>query len=261
VVPNKFPALAIGGDIELRSEGLYELMNGLGTHEVIIETPDHETHMATLSENQFGDILRVYRERMVELGKDGRFRYILIYKNQGVEAGETIEHTHSQVIALPMVPSHVAEELLGIEKYYKHTQGCIYCDIMGQEIKGKTRLVSENENFVVFCPFASRLPFETWILPKKHSPCFEYASEPENAELSRTLRETLMRLNRSLNNPPFNYIIHSRPLDERGPNPYHWHIEIMPKLTQVAGFEWGTGFYINPVAPEDSALALRKAPV
>lgn len=258
IVPNKFPALTIEGDRDLRREGVYDLMDGLGAHEVIIETPNHETNMGRLSEKQFEAVLRTYRERILDLRRDKRFRYIQIFKNQGVEAGETIEHTHSQVIALPIVPSHVTEELLGAENYYGDKARCVYCDIVEWEIGGKSRVVSESKDFVVICPFASRLPFETWILPKKHSPYFEYASEPECVELSRTLKKTLMRLNRSLNNPPFNYIIHSQPFEQAGQTPYHWHIEIIPKLTQVAGFEWGTGFYINPVAPEVSAVALRE---
>ena len=258
VVPNKFPALMIEGDLDRRGEGVFDLMNGVGAHEVIIETPNHEANMAVLSEKQFEDVLWAYRDRILDLRKDKRFRYILIFKNQGSEAGATIEHTHSQLIALPIVPRNVLEELQGAKGYYQYKERCIYCDIVRQETEDGTRVVSENENFVVICPFASRFPFETWILPKKHSPHFEHASKQEYAELSRSLRETLIRLNRALNDPPFNYIIHSNPLQEAENGHYHWHIEIMPKLTQVAGFEWGSGFYINPVTPEDSAQSLRE---
>lgn len=258
VVPNKFPALMIEGDLDRRGEGVYDLMNGVGAHEVIIETPKHESNIGSLSEKQFEDLLWLYRDRILDLKKDKRFRYILIFKNQGAEAGATLEHTHSQLIALPIVPSNVIEELKGAMEYYKYKERCIYCDIVRQEMEDRGRIVSENDHFLVICPFAPRFPFETWILPKKHSPFFEHASKQEYLDLSRSLRETLNRLNRTLNDPPFNYIIHSNPLEEPENGHYHWHVEIMPKLTQVAGFEWGSGFYINPVTPEDAAQALRE---
>ena len=211
-----------------------------------------------MSEKQFEDVLWAYRDRILDLKKDKRFRYILIFKNQGAEAGATLEHTHSQLIALPIVPSNVIEELKGAMEYYKYKERCIYCDIVRQELEDRGRIVSENDHFLVICPFAPRFPFETWILPKKHSPFFEHASKQEYLDLSRSLRETLIRLNRALNDPPFNYIIHSNPLEEPDNGHYHWHVEIMPKLTLVAGFEWGSGFYINPVTPEDAALSLRE---
>jgi len=258
VVPNKFPALMIEGELDRRGDGVYDLMNGLGAHEVIIETPKHESNIGSLSEKQFEDVLWAYRDRILDLKKDKRFRYILIFKNQGAEAGATLEHTHSQLIALPIVPSNVIEELKGAMEYYKYKERCIYCDILRQELEDRGRIVSENDHFLVICPFAPRFPFETWILPKKHSPFFEHASKQEYLDLSRSLRETLIRLNRALNDPPFNYIIHSNPLEEPDNGHYHWHVEIMPKLTLVAGFEWGSGFYINPVTPEDAALSLRE---
>jgi UDPglucose--hexose-1-phosphate uridylyltransferase len=261
VVPNKYPALMIEGDLDRRGDGVYDLMNGLGAHEVIIETPQHEINMGMLSEKQFEDILWAYRDRILDLRQDQRFRYILIFKNQGSEAGATLEHTHSQLIALPIVPRNVLEELIGAQEYYKYKERCIYCDIIRQEMEDRSRVVCENENFLVVCPFAPRFPFETWILPKKHSPFFEHASKQEYLNLSRSLRESLVRLNRALNNPPFNYIIHSNPLQDEKNGHYHWHVEIMPKLTQVAGSEWGSGFYINPVTPEDAALSLREIAV
>lgn len=258
VVPNKFPALMIEGEVDRRGEGVYDLMNGVGAHEVIIETPDHEVNMGSLGEKQFEEVLWAYRDRILDLRKDKRFRYVLIFKNQGSEAGATMEHTHSQLIALPIVPRNVTDELVGAQEYYKYKERCIYCDIVRQEMEERVRVVSENENFIVICPFAPRFPFETWILPKKHASYFEHASKQEYMDLSRSLRETLMRLNRSLNDPPFNYLIHSMPFGEAENGHYHWHIEVMPKLTQVAGFEWGTGFYINPVTPEESTICLRE---
>ncbi|MBI2349133.1 MAG: galactose-1-phosphate uridylyltransferase [Deltaproteobacteria bacterium] len=257
VVPNKFPALMIEGDLDRRGDGVYDLMNGVGAHEVVIETPSHETNMGVLSEKQFEEILWAYRDRVLDLRKDKRFRYVLIFKNQGAAAGATLEHTHSQLIALPIVPRSVTDELVAAQEYYKYKERCIYCDVLRQELEERARVVSENESFAVICPFAPRFPFETWILPKKHSSYFEHASKQEYLDLSRSLRETLVRLNRALNDPPFNYIIHSMPFGEAENGHYHWHLEVMPKLTQVAGFEWGTGFYINPVTPEESTSCLR----
>jgi len=258
VVPNKFPALMIEGDLDRRGDGVYDLMNGVGAHEVVIETPGHETNMGVLSEKQFEEILWAYRDRILDLREDKRFRYVLIFKNQGAEAGATLEHTHSQLIALPIVPRSVTDEMLGAQEYYKYKERCIYCDVLRQELEERVRVVSENEHFAVICPFAPRFPFETWILPKKHSCYFEHASKQEYVDLSRSLRETLVRLNRALNDPPFNYIIHSMPFGEAENGHYHWHVEVMPKLTQVAGFEWGTGFYINPMTPEEATSCLRE---
>ena len=258
VVPNKFPALMIEGSLDRRGEGVYDLMNGIGAHEVIIETPAHETNVGALKEKQFEDLLWAYRDRILDLREDKRFRYVLIFKNQGAEAGATMEHTHSQLIALPIVPRTVSDELMGAQEYYKYKERCIYCDIVRQEVEDRVRVVSENDSFVVICPFAPRFPFETWILPKKHSSYFEHATKVEYLDLARALRETVVRLNRTLNDPPFNYIIHSMPFQEVENGHYHWHIEVMPKLTQVAGFEWGTGFYINPMPPEMAAQLLRE---
>ena len=173
VVPNKFPALMIEGDIDRRGEGVYDLMNGVGAHEVIIETPDHELNMGVLSEKQFEEVLWAYRDRILDLRKDKRFRYVLIFKNQGSEAGATMEHTHSQLIALPIVPRTVTDELVGAQEYYKYKERCIYCDIVSEEGRQKVRVVEENEDFIAITPYASRFPFEMMIMPKKHDSDFE----------------------------------------------------------------------------------------
>jgi len=259
VVPNKFPALRIEGELNRRGEGLYDLMTGLGAHEVIIETPDHDAHLADLSQRQVEEVLWAYHDRILDLRKDKRFRFILIFKNHGPEAGASLEHTHSQLIALPIVPLNVVEELHGAKEYYEYKERCIFCDIVRQESDTRTRLVTENDDFITLCPFAPRFPLETWILPKQHGAAFENATKHEYGNLALALGDALRRLNRVLDSPPFNYIIHSMPLAEEDNGYYHWHIEIMPKLTQVAGFESGTGFYINPVSPEDAARALREA--
>jgi UDPglucose--hexose-1-phosphate uridylyltransferase len=253
VVPNKFPALQIEGNLNRRAEGMYDRMNGIGAHEVIIETADHDQETSDLTAEHMRKVLVAFRERVLDLKKDARFRYILIFKNHGEAAGASLEHSHSQLIATPIVPKRVAEEIDGAKHHFDLKERCIFCDMLQQEITDGKRMVIENDEFVVFSPFAARFPFETWILPRTHSAAFEKIQDSELSTLAVTLRDALRRLNIALNNPPYNYILHSAPVRTPDLEYYHWHIEIMPKLTRVAGFEWGTGFYINPTSPEDAA--------
>ena len=258
VVPNKYPALANEGVWSSRRRGVYESTAGLGVHEVIIESPAHVVDVAALDEKQLAAILRVYRGRMLDLRKDDRWRSILLYKNQGAPAGATLEHVHSQLIALPETPEQLRAEINGARRYYEAKGRCLFCEMIGQDIEGGERLVAEHERWGVLCPYAARFPFEIWILPKRHAPYFELSSDQDLAELAYCLRDALARVNRVLDHPPFNYLIHSHPFDGAETRHYHWHIEILPKLVQVAGFEWGSGMFINPVAPEDAARLLRQ---
>ncbi len=253
VVPNKFPALQIEGSLNRRADGMYDKMNGIGAHEVIIETPDHTKETSQLSGENVRRVLSAFRERILDLKKDARFRYILVFKNHGISAGASLEHSHSQLIATPIIPKRVAEELDGSKQHYDLKERCVFCDILQQETSDGKRIVIENDEFVAVAPFAARFPFETWILPRVHGAAFEAIEEVHLALLAETLKETLMRINIALNYPSYNYILHSAPCKTPELEYYHWHIEIMPKLTRVAGFEWGTGFYINPTSPEDAA--------
>ena len=261
VVPNKFPALQVEGDLGREGIGLYDRMNGIGAHEVIIETPEHKDTLAEMPSKRIEDVLWAYRDRMVDLKKDLRFRYILVFKNHGVAAGATLEHTHSQLIALPVIPGSVTAEIEGCRAHFQQRERCIYCDILRQELGDGDRLVAENPEFVCITPFAPRFPFEMWILPKRHSAYFEDSQKTHFELLAPILSESLRRMDRVLSRPAFNFILHTSPLHEKTNEFYHWHIEVIPKLTQVAGFEWGTGFYINPVTPEDSAKSLREASI
>lgn len=258
VVPNKFPALKIEGKRNPTGLGMYDLMNGIGAHEVIIEDPSHEAQLADMSVKRVEDVLWAYKYRTDDLKKDTRFRYIMIFKNWGSAAGASLEHTHSQLIATPIVPKRVMEELQWSEQHFNFKERCIFCDIIRQEQRDEIRVVTENEDFISLEPFAPRFPFETWILPKKHQSHFEKTEENLFKPLAEILKETLMRLNQTLSNPPYNFIIHTTPANSPFLSYYHWHIEIMPKLTKVAGFEWGTGFYINPTPPEEAAKYLRE---
>ncbi len=257
VVPNKFPALRIEGELEPSGEGLYDRMSGVGAHEVIVETPAHGAALATLPEAAVADVLWAYRERMRDLGQDSRFRYVMVFKNHGEAAGASLEHPHSQLIATPIVPIMVTEEIEGAERHFRLKKRCIWCDIIRQERRAGGRIILEGEGFVALAPFAPRLPFETWILPAGHRSAYEETDIRELGPLARLLGEILRRMGRVLGDPPFNYMLHSAPLRAGLLDHFHWHLEIIPKLTRVAGFEWGTGFFINPVPPEEAVQYLR----
>ncbi len=261
VVPNKFPALGIEGDLDRTGEGLFDRMNGVGAHEVIVETPDHNGTLAQLGEKALEEVLFAFRDRMLDLKNDKRFRYILIFKNHGDAAGASLEHTHSQLIALPIVPKHVREEVDNSKRYYGEKERCIFCDMIRQEREEGVRVIAETPDFIAFAPYAPRFPFEVWLLPKQHSSSFENNQTPVFASLARTLKDCLMRQEAVLNNPAYNLMLHTSPIGEESNPHYHWHIEIIPKLTKVAGFEWGSGFYICPTPPEESARFLREAHV
>ena len=264
VVPNKFPALQIEGALERRGEGLYDKMNGVGAHEVVIEGPNHAEDLADLSVEHIHQVLRAYRDRVVDLHRDRRFRYVLVFKNHGAQAGATLEHTHTQLIATPIIPRFIQEELNGAQRYFELKERCVFCDIVDQETSTDNgrRVVSESDGFVVIEPFAPRFPFETWIMPRRHADSFhQMSSESEYLDLAGVLKDTLQRINRALDRPPFNFVIHTAPVSEGTLEHFHWHIEIMPTLTRVAGFEIGSGFYINPTPPEDAAQYLREIAV
>ena len=259
VVPNKFPALRIEGELDREGEGIYDKMNGIGAHEVVIETPRHEETLITLPLKDVKNVLLAYRERITDLRRDQRLRYVLVFKNHGVAAGASLEHSHSQIIALPIVPKRVIEEIEGAKTYFNYKDRCVFCDIIRQELQQRYRVITENKSFLSIAPFASRFPFETWILPKTHQPSFELMEPSQYEQAAQILSDTLRRINQVLTDPPYNYVIHTSSSPEVDMNYYHWHFEIMPKLTKVAGFEWGTGFYINPTPPEEAAEYMREA--
>ncbi|MBE0478524.1 galactose-1-phosphate uridylyltransferase [Candidatus Aerophobetes bacterium] len=258
VVPNKFPALRIEGELNKRGKGIYDLMNGIGAHEVIIETPQHVDDIFSLEQKAVEDVIWVYRERMIDLMKDVRFEYVLIFKNKGRDAGASLDHPHSQLIATPIVPKRVEEEIEGAKKYFDFKQRCVFCDVKNQEVESKERLLWQDENFVSFCPFASRFPYEMSILPKNHSSDFRKINEAEVKSLAWMLKKCINSLNEIIPGVPYNYIIHTSPSNKSNLKYYHWHLEVMPRLTSIAGFEWGTGFYINYVPPEEAAKHLKQ---
>jgi UDPglucose--hexose-1-phosphate uridylyltransferase len=258
VVPNKFPALKVEGQLEKRGDGIYDQMAGVGAHEVIIESPKHHVSMATLSDDNVREVLWVYRDRLVDLKRDTRLVHGMLFKNVGDAGGASLEHTHSQLIVTPIVPISVWEEMTGALEFFNYRGRCIYCDMVQQELSTKKRVVLDTTHFTAFCPYASRFPFETWIVPKHHSSHFENIPKPGVDDLGTVLRQVLVKLELSLDSPPYNYIVHTAPFDQQEMPHYHWHMEVIPRLTKIAGFEWGSGFYINPVPPEDAAAFLRE---
>lgn len=260
VVPNKFPALRIEGNLDKEGIGLYDRMNGVGAHEVIVETPIHGETLADLDSKGIQNVFVAYRERVIDLANDKRFRFTMVFKNHGSVAGASLDHSHSQLIALPIVPRRISEEIGGALTYHRFKDRCIFCDIIAQEKEDGVRIVYENDDAIALSPFASRFPFETWIIPKNHEPYFATHSRHNNYfAIAETMSVVLKRYNKVLNFPPYNFMIHTTPFGMGDAPHYHWHIEIIPRLTKMAGFEWGTGFYINPTPPEDATRYLREA--
>ena len=261
VIANKYPALRVEGELEKSGEGLYDKMSGIGAHEIIVEMPEHNRLLSDLPIPHLQNILAAYLSRMQDLKRDTRLKYLMVFKNQGYRAGASLEHSHSQLIATPIIPKTINEELAGSLEYYNYKERCVFCDIIKQEGEDRRRLVLENERFISIAPFAARFPFECWLLPKKHESNFENITPDDLALLAPMLKETLLRIKASVNNPPFNLVIHTAPCQLSGLPHFHWHMEIMPRITRVAGFERGTGFYINPTPPEEYARFLREVEI
>jgi len=266
VVTDRYPLLSTDEGFERFGEGMYDLMQGYGVHELLIESPHHGLRFDDFGEHRLAAIFGLYQHRIIELSRDRRVMHVLITRNIGHDAGAHYHHPHSHVVAMPIVPKKLMEELDGGRAYFQYRERCIFCDIVQQELTDRDRIVLENDSFVAFCSYASRFPFEVTVVPKVHQPRFETIRPEETADLAAMMKRLIGGLNRLLNDPPLNYIVHSAPTVharrerfEHVGQFYHWHIELLPKLTRVAGFEWGSGFYINPMLPEDAAAHLRSA--
>lgn len=256
VVPNKYPALVEHEPVKRSGLGMYDRINGMGVHEVVIETARHDEHLAEMTVQQVQEIIWAYRDRSIEMRKDSRLESVMIFKNHQREAGASLEHPHSQIIAMPIVPKRVQEELDGSKRYFEYKERCVFCDMIAQEQRDRERVILESDLFIAFMPYASRFPFECWVLPKEHTSFFHDIQKNEVLDFARVLHQTLGRIKEALDDPPFNWMLHTTPLREPANDYYHWHMEIIPKLTRPAGFEWGTGFYINPFSPEDACKIL-----
>lgn len=266
VVPNKFPALGIDVELHKKGFGLHDMMTSFGAHEVVIENTDHYKEIKDQSIDEISETMSMLQNRVEDLHKDERFRYILVFKNKGKNAGASLAHPHHQLIGLPITPKRVKEELDGAKFYFHLKERCIFCDLIEQEVSWEERIIYENDAFISFCPYASRFPFEAWVLPKDHSINFyDQIARQKLKLLADILKVMLTKYDKVLDNPEYNYIVHTAPnLFARSgywltiKQDYHWHIEMFPRLTLVAGFEEGTGFFINPMLPEAAAKYLRE---
>lgn len=255
VVANKFPALRGNGSHAPGGEGPYEPIAGVGAHEVVIECPTHETSLTALADAHVRDVVCIYRDRLRALGGDPRLAYGMLFKNVGAAAGASLEHAHAQLLGMPILPPVVSQEMNAAQQLFRAHERCFFCEMIRGEAGG--RLVLETAGYVAVAPFAARFPFETWILPRRHESDFTALPDAGLAELGSFLKRTLRTVETALEGPAYNYLLHTAPFRSAPLPHYHWHIEILPRLTQVAGFEWGTGCFINPVPPEQAAAFLR----
>ena len=270
VIPNQFPALKVEGPLETAPEGPYDWMNGLGAHEVIIESPIHDQQLADMDYRGVEQVIQVYVERQRDLLQDRRLQYVLLFKNHGAAAGGTLAHPHSQLIAMPTIPFVPDRTLKSARAYWLAHHRCVFCDMLKHEMSVGQRIVWSDEDFIVLTPYASRFPFEIQIVPRRHVSEFTEVGPREAASLARVLRDTLRRLKIGLGDPPFNLAIHTapnpnsfppRPVEwDLAPWSFHWYLEILPRLGPLGGFEWGTGFFMNAIPPEDAAELLREIP-
>lgn len=258
-VPNKFPALSPNGEPDRTNEGVYHSINGVGVHEVIIESPLHNMTTALYDVAQVENIIKIYKQRYLELAKDPRLAHIIIFKNHGLSAGTSLEHPHSQLVATPIVSTQVSNRLRDAREYYAENGECVYCRMIAEEIKAEKRVVAENKNFISFQPYAALSPFHTWIIPKKHKSSFGEIDDAEIKDMALILKETLAKFYYGLGNPDYNYCIRSSPFKDNETNYFHWYIAIVPRITKPAGFEVGSGMFINTSLPEQCAKFLREA--
>jgi UDPglucose--hexose-1-phosphate uridylyltransferase len=264
VVPSKSAVFKIEGDIGKVGHGIYDLMNNIGAHELIIETPQHIKNICDLPAEQILLVLKVYQSRLRDLNNDERLRYALIFKNQRPQSPSRFGHSHSQLAALPLTPKTVKDELSSSKEYFSYKERCLFCDIIRQEQKDKKRIVEENSDYIVYVPFATKFPFELSIIPKTHNADYRLENESSLKNLAQILKISLSKISTALNDPPLNYILHTIPYmrPEQGywktiHNDYHWHIEVYPQINEITGFEWGSGFHIQPLLPETCAKILR----
>jgi len=255
VVPNKFPVLRIEGEIERIGEGVFDQASAIGAHEIVIETPSHSADWGTMAVGEVAGVLRAYRERSLDLRGDERFRQIMIARNHG--PGVPLQHSHSHVLALPVIPRRIEDEVRGLLDYHARKERCGYCDIIRQELSSGVRVIRETGMFVALASFAARYPFETWILPKAHVHDFGAIKDDQFLELADLLRSLTATLQSLLQEPAYSVVLHTSPLHRFTEPRYHWHMEVRVRLALVGGFEWGTGFFVNPLAPEEAARLLR----
>lgn len=255
---NLFGALSPDAKPERRDDGIYRAMSGFGNHEVLIEHPHHNICIPLMNDGEVEDIIRCYKNRYLSIQECKGIEAIIIFKNHGPSAGTSLEHPHSQLIATPIVPPQIRNRIEQAVSYFDQTGRCVFCQVLEEELKARARILLETDKFVSFLPYAGAAPFITWIFPRRHMASFAEINEDEIRDLGRNLKCTLQRLYYGLDNPDFNYTIRSIPVNEKGTDYYHWYISIIPRISQPAGFELGSGMFINASLPEESAEFLRQ---
>lgn len=269
VVPNKSPVLAIEGTPDRSAVGHYDRMRGIGAHEIVVESPDHRARPYAMPLLQFSAALAVSRNRIADLRGDSRFKHILLHRNYGVGAGATVHHPIQQIVAIPVTPLRLAAQLDAAREHFQIKERCVFCDILAQELDSGTRIVHVCDDYLSFCPYAGRFPYEINIYPRRHEHQFTETSDLLIEKLAAHMLEVFRRLHAVLGDISFNWMLVNSPNSAGNmrrpgywttlPYDFHWHIEVLPRLTPQAGFEWGTGLYINPTPPEDAAAFLRDA--
>jgi UDPglucose--hexose-1-phosphate uridylyltransferase len=264
-LPSFHPLFQIEGDLGRRAAGIYDKMNSIGASEILVETPHHNVKPEDTGPDHMAKVIAMYRDRIADLEKDSRLRYILIYKNSGKDAGEVFSHPVSYLMGTPVIPKTVKDELDSAKQYFSYKERCIFCDIIREELRVGERIILETKHFLVICPYAAQFPFEVWIMPVRHSCAFQEITEEEVKELGLVLMTVLRKLRRLFGGLPFNYHIHTAPnmIPRRNHwhtlgEDYHWHLEIIPRLVTTSGFEWGSGFYVLSTSPEHAAKYLRE---
>lgn len=260
VIPNKFPAVA-SGELINRENGIMRWVSGVGIHDVIIETPKHNTTTALLDDKQVINIIETYKKRYLDIVKDEKVELIIIFKNHGESAGTSLEHPHSQMIATPVVPSYIRYRIADAMSYYDDHRECVFCKMIRGEKESGERIIFETKHFVSFIPYAALSPFHIWILPKKHMASFPEINDEEMVDFAGVLKAVLKKIYSGLDNPDYNYVIRSLPGACRKNNFFHWYLSIIPRVTKAAGFELGSGMYINVALPEESAKFLREVKI
>jgi len=269
VVASRFPVLRVEGEVEREGIGLYDRVSGVGAHEIIAENPDHHRETADLEVGELVQVLLACRSRLLDLRRDPRLRYTLLFKNKGLGAGASLSHPHWQLIATPIIPTDIVQELRAGREHFRRKERCVFCDLIHHEQRLGERIALETGRFVAVEPFASAYPFETWILPKGHHHDFATVTDDELHGFAAILRDLLRRLRVLLADPPYNLVLHTAPSPRPRPgqpdywttieHDYHWHLELIPRITRIAGFEWGSGLNINPAPPEEAARFLKGA--
>jgi UDPglucose--hexose-1-phosphate uridylyltransferase len=258
VFPNRYPVLSTHGTIERRGTRMARTMDGVGAHEVVVESPHHDERLDEMSSEDVTSVLRIWRERYVELSREP-IKAVIVFKNFGERAGTSLVHPHSQIVAMPVFPPDYLHRYAVATRYYDDTGHCVYLDLLHRELEAKSRIVAERDGFVALSPFAAQLPFEMWIVPREHQPAFDDIGDDELPVLADLLRDAVGAVRRAAGDPDYNLIVHSTPVGEESRHAFLWHLRLLPRLTTAAGFELATGMSINTVAPEQAAQLLREA--